>query len=58
MFPLGAHLSEVPRLAEAEVNICMYREFGRALYRVTGVRPVDPEFEKRFGVKQLTISLD
>ncbi|MFZ9102822.1 MAG: chlorophyllide a reductase subunit Z, partial [Burkholderiaceae bacterium] len=30
-FPLGSHLVDVPRLAEAEVNVCLYREFGRLL---------------------------
>jgi len=30
-FPLGTHLDEIPRLAEAKVNVCLYREFGRKL---------------------------
>ncbi|RBP02896.1 chlorophyllide a reductase subunit Z [Roseiarcus fermentans] len=31
VFPLGSHIEDVPRLAEAEVNVCLYREFGQAL---------------------------
>ncbi|NEX18082.1 MAG: chlorophyllide a reductase subunit Z [Halochromatium sp.] len=30
-FPLSTHLDDIPRLADAEVNVCLYREFGRKL---------------------------
>ncbi|MFN5010738.1 MAG: chlorophyllide a reductase subunit Z [Gammaproteobacteria bacterium] len=30
-FPLGAHLADVAKLADAEANVCLYREYGQLL---------------------------
>ena len=34
VFPLGSHLADIHQLAQASVNVCMYREFGRKLCEV------------------------
>ncbi|MFN9211950.1 MAG: chlorophyllide a reductase subunit Z [Betaproteobacteria bacterium] len=31
VFPLGSHLADVPKLADADANIVLYREYGRLL---------------------------
>ncbi len=36
VYPMGAHLDDTPRLADAVVNVCLYREFGRMLCEELG----------------------
>ncbi|MBC2653123.1 chlorophyllide a reductase subunit Z [Novosphingobium flavum] len=34
VFPLGCHLADIRRLADAQANVCLYREYGRNLCEV------------------------
>ncbi|OBX20589.1 chlorophyllide reductase subunit Z [Erythrobacter sp. QSSC1-22B] len=52
-FPLGSHLADVRRLADAQANVCLYREFGRNLCELLE----RPFFQAPIGLDSTTLFL-
>ncbi len=50
VFPLGTHLADISKLATADANVCLYREFGRNLCETLE----RPYFQAPIGLSQTT----